>query len=42
VYDCTVHDLADIEQAFSLAELIAPRLEPEIAFRLVAAPTRVA
>lgn len=39
VYDCTVHDLADIEQVFSLAELVEPRLEPEIAFRLVAAPT---
>jgi 2-oxo-3-hexenedioate decarboxylase len=39
VYDRTVHDLADIEQAFSLAGLVEPRLEPEIAFRLAAAPT---
>jgi 2-oxo-3-hexenedioate decarboxylase len=39
VYDRTVHDLAGIEQSFSLAGLVEPRLEPEIAFRLAAAPT---
>jgi 2-oxo-3-hexenedioate decarboxylase len=39
VYDRTVHDLADIEQVFSLVGLVEPRLEPEIAFRLAAAPT---
>src|SRR5829696_10041005 len=34
VYDRTVHDLADIEQVFSLVGLVEPRLEPEIVFRL--------
>ena len=40
VYDRTVHDLANIDGTFSLAELIEPRIEPEIVFRLVTAPTR--
>ena len=39
VYDRTVHNLAEIEKTFSLAGLVEPRLEPEIAFRLAAAPT---
>jgi 2-oxo-3-hexenedioate decarboxylase len=39
VYDRTVHDLADIEGSFSLADLAEPRIEPEIAFRLAAVPT---
>lgn len=39
VYDRTVHDLADLGGHFSLAGLVEPRLEPEIAFRLAAAPT---
>jgi 2-oxo-3-hexenedioate decarboxylase len=39
VYDRTVHHLADIEQAFSLAGPAEPRIEPEIVFRLAAAPT---
>jgi 2-oxo-3-hexenedioate decarboxylase len=39
VYDRTVHDLADIQQTFSLAGLAEPRIEPEIAFRLATAPT---
>jgi 2-oxo-3-hexenedioate decarboxylase len=39
VYDYTVHDLAAIGQTFSLAGLVEPRIEPEIVFRLAAAPT---
>jgi 2-oxo-3-hexenedioate decarboxylase len=39
VYDRTVHDLADIDGTFPLGRLTEPRLEPEIAFRLAAAPT---
>ena len=39
VYDRTVHDLAAIGQTFSLAGLVEPRIEPEIVFRLAAAPT---
>jgi 2-oxo-3-hexenedioate decarboxylase len=39
VYDRTVHDLADIGDAFSLAGLTEPRIEPEIVFGLATAPT---
>ena len=39
VYDQTVHDLADLEGSFSLADLAEPRIEPEIVFRLAAVPT---
>jgi 2-oxo-3-hexenedioate decarboxylase len=39
VYDRTVHDLADIEETFSLAGLAEPCIEPEIVFRLAVAPT---
>src|SRR5918995_6687644 len=39
VYDRTVYDLAAIEGTFSLAGLAEPRIEPEIVFRLTAAPT---
>src|SRR5215213_4975698 len=39
VYDQTVHDLADIEETFSLAGLAEPCIEPEIVFRLAVAPT---
>ena len=38
VYDHTVHDLADLGGRFSLAGLAEPRIEPEIVFRLAAAP----
>lgn len=38
VYDRTVHDLAAIDGTFSLAGLAEPRIEPEIVFRLAAAP----
>ena len=38
VYDRTVHDLADLGGRFSLAGLAEPRIEPEIVFRLAAAP----
>jgi 2-oxo-3-hexenedioate decarboxylase len=38
VYDRTVHDLADLDGAFSLAGLAEPRIEPEIVFGLAAAP----
>src|SRR5215213_359036 len=38
VYDRTVHDLADLEGSFSLADLVEPRIEPEIVFRLAAVP----
>jgi 2-oxo-3-hexenedioate decarboxylase len=39
VYDRTVHELAAIDGSFSLAGLAEPRIEPEIVFRLAAAPT---
>jgi 2-keto-4-pentenoate hydratase len=39
VYDRTVHELADIDHTFALAGLAEPRIEPEIVFRLAAAPT---
>ncbi len=38
VYDRTVHDLANIDETFSLAGLSNPRIEPEIIFGLSAAP----
>jgi 2-oxo-3-hexenedioate decarboxylase len=38
VYDRTVRSLADVEDGFSLAGLAEPRIEPEIMFRLAAAP----
>lgn len=38
VYDSTVHDIADIEGAFSLAAFAEPRIEPEVVFGLTAAP----
>src|SRR6266481_7957742 len=38
VYDRTAHDLAEIDGRFSLASLIEPRIEPEIVFKLAAAP----
>jgi 2-oxo-3-hexenedioate decarboxylase len=38
MYDRTVHDIADISAAFSLAGLAEPRIEPEIAFGLASAP----
>jgi len=39
IYDRTVHDLVDLGGTFSLAGLAEPRIEPEIVFRLAAAPT---
>lgn len=39
LYDRTVHDLADLEDTFSLAGLAEPRIEPEIVFGLTVAPT---
>ena len=39
IYDRTVHDLAAMGPTFPLAGLAEPRIEPEIAFRLAAAPT---
>jgi 2-oxo-3-hexenedioate decarboxylase len=39
VYDRTVYDLAAIEETFSPAGLVEPRFEPELVFRLAAAPT---
>ncbi len=39
VYDRTVHGLAEVGGTFSLAGLAEPRIEPEILFRLAAAPT---
>jgi 2-oxo-3-hexenedioate decarboxylase len=39
VYDRTVHDLADLDGTCSLEGLAEPRIEPEIVFRLAAAPT---
>ena len=38
VYDCTVRDVAADGDAFSLAGLAEPRIEPEIVFGLAAAP----
>ncbi len=38
MYDRTVRNLSDIHGAVSLAELIDPRIEPEIVFGLSAAP----
>ena len=38
VYNRTVHDLADLGEMFSLRGLAEPRIEPEIAFKLAAAP----
>jgi 2-oxo-3-hexenedioate decarboxylase len=38
VYDRTVHNLAEIGDAFSLSGLADPRIEPEIVFRLALAP----
>ena len=39
VYNRTVHDLAEIGETFSLNGLAEPRIEPEIVFKLAAAPT---
>jgi 2-oxo-3-hexenedioate decarboxylase len=39
VYDRTVRNLADIGDAFSLAGLCEPRIEPEIVFGLARAPS---
>jgi 2-oxo-3-hexenedioate decarboxylase len=39
VYNRTVHNLAEIEKSFSLSGLAEPRIEPEIVFKLAAAPT---
>jgi 2-oxo-3-hexenedioate decarboxylase len=38
VYDRTVHYLVEIGDTFSLRDLAEPRIEPEIVFRLAAAP----
>jgi 2-oxo-3-hexenedioate decarboxylase len=38
VYSSTLHNLADIGGTFSLAGLAEPRIEPEVMFRLAAAP----
>ena len=38
VYDRTVHNLAEIGETFSLSGLAEPRIEPEIVFKLAAAP----
>jgi 2-oxo-3-hexenedioate decarboxylase len=38
-YDRTVHDLADLDGTFSLAGLVEPRIEPEVVFRLLTAPS---
>ena len=38
VYNRTVHDLADLGETFSLRGLAEPRIEPEIVFKLAAAP----
>jgi 2-oxo-3-hexenedioate decarboxylase len=38
LYDRTVHDLADLGGAFSLAGLAEPRIEPEIVFGFATAP----
>jgi 2-oxo-3-hexenedioate decarboxylase len=39
VYDSTVRDLEGADAAFALAGLAQPRIEPEIVFKLEAAPT---
>ena len=39
VYSSTVHDLSEVGEGFSLAGLAEPRIEPEVMFRLAAAPT---
>jgi 2-oxo-3-hexenedioate decarboxylase len=39
VYNRTVHSLAEIDEGFSLAGLVEPRIEPEIVFRLASRPT---
>ena len=38
VYDRTVHNLSEIGEAFPLAGLAEPRIEPEIVFKLAVAP----
>src|SRR5215469_613497 len=38
VYNRTVHDLTDLGETFSLRGLAEPRIEPEIVFKLAAAP----
>src|SRR6202048_4347647 len=38
VYNRTVHNLAEIGDTFSLVGLAEPRIEPEIVFKLAAAP----
>jgi len=38
MYDTTVHDLAQVQDGFSLAGLAEPRIEPEIMFELASAP----
>jgi 2-oxo-3-hexenedioate decarboxylase len=38
LYDTTVHDLADLRGAFSLAAFAEPLIEPEVVFGLAAAP----
>jgi len=40
VYDTTARDLSTVEQGFSAAALAEPRIEPEIMFKMAAAPTR--
>jgi 2-oxo-3-hexenedioate decarboxylase len=39
MYDTTVHDIASLGGAFSLARLAEPRIEPEIVFGMAAAPS---
>jgi 2-oxo-3-hexenedioate decarboxylase len=38
IYNRTVHDLAEIGETLSLSGLAEPRIEPEIVFKLAAAP----
>jgi 2-oxo-3-hexenedioate decarboxylase len=38
IYDRTVHHLAEIGETFSIVNLVEPRIEPEIVFRLAVAP----
>ena len=38
IYNRTVHNLAEIGEAFSLMGLAEPRIEPEIVFKLASAP----
>ena len=38
VYDTTLHDVSDAGSRFALAALPEPRIEPEIVFKLAAAP----